>query len=115
MMGPVESALRNQLIARFQPTHLEVENESHQHSVPKNSETHFRVVIVADGFRGVNRVQRSRWVHEAVASLLTSAGGSVHALSLRVFDPDEWTKRGAKDDSVSPPCFGGSKRDEGSR
>ena len=36
----------------FQPSLLSVENESHRHNVPADSETHFKVVHVAERFTG---------------------------------------------------------------
>ncbi|MGB1699839.1 MAG: BolA family protein, partial [Nannocystaceae bacterium] len=70
MSGPVETELTRRLAARFEPSHLAVLNESHQHSVPANSETHFKVVIVSEAFTPMSRVARHRAVHEAVGSLL---------------------------------------------
>ena len=32
----------------FAPLHLEVTNESHMHSVPAGSETHFKVIVVSE-------------------------------------------------------------------
>jgi BolA protein len=45
----VEDTLRERLLSQFAPQHLELDNESHQHSVPANSETHFRLVMASDG------------------------------------------------------------------
>ncbi|HVK60185.1 MAG TPA: BolA family protein, partial [Bdellovibrionales bacterium] len=78
MSGPLENAIRSKLTERFQPTHLEVVNESHAHSVPKNSETHFKVVVVSAAFDGLSRIARQRLVNEA---LKTELSGGVHALT----------------------------------
>ena len=40
-----EKNVYNFWAATFEPIHLEVINESHMHSVPKNSETHFKVKL----------------------------------------------------------------------
>ena len=41
----VRGRIVSKLVDALKPAHLEVINESHQHSVPKNSETHFRLVL----------------------------------------------------------------------
>ena len=43
----------------MQPSHLEVINESHMHNVPRSSETHFKVVVVAEAFEGVPLIKVS--------------------------------------------------------
>ena len=42
--------LESLLSTNFKCDFLEVLNESHKHSVPKNSETHFKVTIVTADF-----------------------------------------------------------------
>ncbi|MFM8314373.1 MAG: BolA/IbaG family iron-sulfur metabolism protein, partial [Deltaproteobacteria bacterium] len=39
----IENEIQKKLTGAFSPSFLEVINESHQHSVPANSETHFKV------------------------------------------------------------------------
>ena len=87
----------------FEPTLLSVENESHRHSVPVNSETHFKVVLVAEGFAGERSVKRHQRVYGVLASLLA---GPVHALALHTYSPEEWLEAGAAPDS--PDCRGGT-------
>lgn len=105
----VETKIRERLIARFEPQHLEVENESHMHSVPENSETHFRVVMVSDAFDKKRPVARHQLIYGELAEELA---GPVHALALHLFDREEWA---AKTDAPasSPDCLGGSKTDPG--
>ena len=105
----IETSINQKLAFSFNPTYLEVENESHSHSVPVNSETHFRVLIVSDKFAGLNRVARQRLVYDVLGAELK---GGVHALSLRTYSPDEWEKEGANVSMTSPACFGGSKREK---
>lgn len=111
-MGPVETRIRRLLIDRFSPIRLDVFNESHQHGVPAHSETHFRLLVVADAFSGLSRVSRGRAVHEALAGELKDG---VHALTMRTFDAGEWIACGGVDDAVSPPCHGGSAKKQDSR
>ncbi|MBM3516877.1 MAG: BolA/IbaG family iron-sulfur metabolism protein [Alphaproteobacteria bacterium] len=89
----------------FAPSHLAVINESHRHNVPPGSETHFKLVIVAQGFAAQSRVQRHQAVNRVLAEELR---GGVHALSLQTMTPQEWTaSRGSV--LASPECRGGSK------
>lgn len=103
-MKPVETQIQRKLIDRFQPNHLAVVNESHMHSVPPGSESHFKVVLVAADFVGKRQVQRHQAVYAALAEELA---GSVHALALHTYSPEEWLATGQVPDS--PACLGGSK------
>lgn len=49
----VENCIRTKLQNRFNPKVLQLINESYMHNVPKDSETHFKVVIVSDEFDGM--------------------------------------------------------------
>jgi BolA protein len=86
----------------FQPLHLEVINESDNHSVPKGSESHFRVVIVSERFAGKSRVKRHQEVYACLGSEFASG---LHALSQYTYAPEEWKG----DAPSSPQCAGGSK------
>jgi BolA protein len=101
----VQQEIEQQLQARFAPVVLEVANESHMHSVPANSETHFRVVLVSANFDGRTRVARHQQVYAALADQLQ---GPVHALALHTYSPDEWQRR-EQPAPASPQCRGGSK------
>jgi BolA protein len=105
----VETALRERLEANFAPLYMELDNESHLHSVPANSETHFRLVLVSAAFAGKRPVAR----HQAVYALLPDLmAGELHALAMHLYTPEEWDSRG---DSApaSPDCRGGSKAEAG--
>jgi len=93
------------LLQQFNPDFLEVLNESHQHSVPPNSETHFKVVLVSPSFDGKRKVARHQQVYAALAAQLE---GPVHALALHTYTPDEWRER-QQAAPQSPDCLGGSK------
>ena len=97
----IESRLRE----TFSPEHLEVLNESSQHSVPRNSETHFRVRVVSPHFEGQNRVKRHRAVNGALHEALQAG---VHALAIEAWTPAQWEARGGAGQD-SPACLGGSK------
>ncbi|MEQ6885973.1 BolA/IbaG family iron-sulfur metabolism protein [Salicola sp. Rm-C-2C1-2] len=101
----LHSQIESLLKEHFSPQVLSVENESHQHAVPANSETHFKVVMVARALEGKRRVGRHQAVYGALDEPLKQG---VHALTLHLYTPDEWQSResGAPQ---SPPCMGGSK------
>ena len=101
----VQQEIQQRLQQQFSPGHLEVANESHMHSVPENSETHFRVVIVSDAFNGQRKVARHQQVYALLADQLE---GPVHALALHTYTPDEWQQRQGEAPQ-SPDCLGGSK------
>jgi BolA protein len=101
----VEQQLRERLAAAFEPTYLELENESHRHSVPENSETHFRLVMASEAFAEMRAVARHQKVYGELAELLA---GPVHALAMHLYDPREWAERAAPA-PASPDCRGGSR------
>lgn len=96
--------METRLRSALDPIHLEVINESHQHSVPKGSETHFKVVVASARFEGKSRLDRHRLVQRALDSAFREG---LHALTIAAFSLAEWEN----DPSVhpSPPCLGGSK------
>lgn len=96
----IEIALRE----AFAPSALEIENESHKHSVKPGSETHFKVVVVSDAFAGKGAVERHRAVHGALEAELRSG---LHALAIKAKTPEEWAREGAP--FQTPDCLGGSK------
>lgn len=100
----VESYITSTLNERFSPSHLQVENESHMHNVPANSETHFKVVMASTGFDGVAKVKRHQAVYAALSEALNNG---VHALALHLYTPAEWQARQSA--PQSPQCMGGSK------
>jgi len=105
MSNPIETQIRNKLQS-FNPVELQVLNESHMHSAPKGSETHFKVVLVTEAFEGVRAVKRHQMVYACLAEELQNG---VHALALHTFSPQEWTS--SNQVPVSPNCMGGSKHD----
>tara|TARA_R110002110_G_scaffold406421_1_gene626390 strand:- start:206009 stop:206332 length:324 start_codon:yes stop_codon:yes gene_type:complete len=104
----VQQTIEQQLREQLNPVHLSVANESHQHSVPPNSETHFRVVIVSDAFDGQRKVARHQSVYSVLAAQLE---GPVHALALHTYTPQEWEQR-EQEAPASPECLGGSKGEQ---
>ncbi|EFA80250.1 bolA family protein [Heterostelium album PN500] len=105
--GRVEQIIENKLRDSFSPSHLEVLNESYMHSVPKGSETHFKVVVVSDMFKGKSLIEQHRMVNNTLSEQLSSG---VHALSVKTATVESW----AKNSSVqpSPSCLGGMKNEK---
>lgn len=86
------------------PIHLSLKNESHQHAgYFEGKQSHFRLVIVADDFKSLSLVARHQKIYAAVNHLLTQSGGSVHALAIFAYTPEEWATACAPD---SPKCAG---------
>lgn len=97
-------------IQTLNPEFVELINESHSHSVPKNSETHFKLLMVSSIFIGMNRVQRQRKVYDLLAEELKNG---VHALTMRLLTPEEYKSEKpseAQKEFKSPNCHGGSKK-----
>ena len=46
----IETQITEKISDAIQPIHLEVINESHMHNVPKDSESHFKLLVVAEAF-----------------------------------------------------------------
>jgi BolA-like protein 1 len=64
---------------------------------PKDSETHFKVVVVSHEFDSVpSLVARHRLINSAVSDLLTTGGGSIHAFSIVAKTPLQWTDMATK-------------------
>ena len=105
----VQRKIEQKLLAALAPAHLQVSNESHMHSVPPGSESHFKVVVVSDRFEGQALVGRHKTVN---ALLRDELQGGVHALSMQTLTPAEWARRGGAV-LASPACRGGGKPDAG--
>ena len=90
-MGVVAEAIRTKLQTAFSPQSLEVIDASERHrghagADREGGETHFDVVIVADAFQGLGRIDRQRRVNAVLAEELA---GPVHALSIQARAPDD--------------------------
>lgn len=88
------------LLPVLKPHHIEIINESDNHSGPLGRETHFKLIIVSDAFKNMTSVARHQWIYKLLASELKSG---LHALSLALYTVDE-QKNGLNTAPVSPPC-----------
>jgi BolA protein len=82
--------ITEKLTGAFTPESLRVVDESHQHEGHAGhrpgGETHFRVYIVSEAFRGKSRIERHRMVN---ATLARELAGGVHALAIHANAPGE--------------------------
>jgi BolA family transcriptional regulator, general stress-responsive regulator len=101
----IQSTIETKLAGALDPLHLEVVNESRNHSVPAGSESHFKVVVVAAEFEGKRLIARHRRVNDVLADELAH---SIHALALHTYTAAEWRERFGEA-PMSPPCLGGSR------
>ena len=101
----VQAGIEAKITAALMPSHLQVINESHKHSVPPGSESHFKLVVVSEEFEGQPLVRRHQRVNGILAEELA---GPVHALSMDTHTGAEWARRSGAV-APTPECLGGSK------
>jgi BolA protein len=86
--------ITNKLTEAFAPESLQVIDESHRHEGHAGhrpgGETHFRVHIVSEAFRGKSRIERHRMIN---ATLSAELAAGVHALAIHATAPGEGEKR----------------------
>jgi BolA protein len=86
----VADVMTKKLSAASAPESLRVVDESYQHEGHAGhrpgGQTHYRVYIVAEAFRGKTRIDRHRMINQALAQELA---GGVHALAIHAAAPGE--------------------------
>lgn len=85
-MTPVErqAVMQERLQAHFQPSHLEIIDDSHKHvghAGSRDGAGYYTVVIAADGFANKNRVTVHREIYAALADLIPH---EIHALQIKI-------------------------------
>jgi BolA family transcriptional regulator, general stress-responsive regulator len=82
--------ITEKLTQAFTPERVQVVDESHLHAGHAGhrpgGETHFRVYIVAEAFRGKSRLERHRMIND---TLIGELQGGVHALAIHASAPEE--------------------------
>jgi len=90
MSGAVQQEMERLLNEAFEPTRLDVINDSakhHGHSGDDGSgASHFTVHIVSGQFAGKSRLERQRMVNRALGDI---PGERVHALAIKASAPEE--------------------------
>lgn len=71
---------------KFLPEYIELQDESYKHSGNRR-ESHFKLILVSENFKGLTILQRHRIVHDILKEELK---GPVHALSLSLYSQEEW-------------------------
>jgi BolA protein len=86
----VRATIAQKLTETFAPLSLKVLDESHLHEGHAGhrpgGETHFRVYIVAEAFRGKTRLERHRMINATLSGELQAG---VHALAIHASAPGE--------------------------
>ena len=86
----VRETISRKLTETLAPVSLKVLDESNlhagHHGHTGRDETHFRIHIVADAFKGKSRIARHRLINDLLADELKSG---VHALALHPYAPGE--------------------------
>ena len=80
--SPRMAAIRVALGRAFQPTELEIVDDSHRHAGhagARDGRGHFRVRIVSSAFEGMTPLQRHRAVYAALGDLMQT---DIHALQI---------------------------------
>jgi len=50
--------------------------------------THFNATVISPEFSGKNRIQKQQLVYATLGNRI--ANGTIHAISIKTFTPDEW-------------------------
>ena len=86
----MRQTITEKLHEAFTPESLDVQDESHLHEGHAGhrtgGETHFRIYIVSQAFKGKSRIERHRMINSALSGELA---GSVHALAIHAQAPGE--------------------------
>ncbi|MER2493622.1 BolA family protein [Catenovulum sediminis] len=106
-MNTLDQKIQQKLLNTFEPTVLDVQNESHMHSGTA-TDSHYKVIIVSRVFEGQRLITRHRSVNQCLAQELE---GPVHALAIHTYTEDEWEAQQGRV-PLSPNCMGGSKSDK---
>ncbi|WP_017327905.1 BolA family transcriptional regulator [Synechococcus sp. PCC 7336] len=90
-VSPIATRIARKLESQLQATVVQVENESHLHAghVGAGEGSHFRVAVVSAAFAGRSTIEQHRLVYEALAEEMR---GSIHALALKTYTPQQWEK-----------------------
>jgi len=90
-----EEKLLDRLRTGLGAEHVALEDESARHAGHEGAQSgagHYRVVVVAARFAGLDRIARHRAVYAAVGDMIPD---EVHALSIRSLTPEEWGRESA--------------------
>ena len=86
--GPIELKIINNLNEGMNISSLKIINESFMHNVPKDAESHFKIVLVSNDFNNLSQIERHKLVYKHLDTIM----GDIHALSIQPFNEDEFRK-----------------------
>ncbi|AWX16096.1 transcriptional regulator [Mergibacter septicus] len=93
------------LTKHLNPFYLDVINESHLHASNKGNNSHFKLIIVSEKFKGMQLIQRHRLIYQLLSEELSTF---IHALALHLYTLEEWKACNEKA-PLSPNCGGVGK------
>lgn len=87
----IDNIVRDKLSA----THVEIIDEGHLHRGHKaaGGAGHYRLTVVSPKFEGVNLIDRTRMVYQALDEQINGQPKLIHALQIKVFTPQQWQER----------------------
>ena len=103
---PVYRQLCQLLQRELAPVHMELIDQSNQHS-GNRQETHFKLVLVSNRFSTVRSVQRHQLIYQLAQEFI---GNPIHALTMHLFTVAEWQSDPFV--TATPSCLGGSHAHE---
>jgi BolA protein len=84
--GPIENKIINTLNECMTVSSLKIINESYMHNVPKDAESHFKIVLVSNDFNNLSHIERHKLVYKHLDTIMND----IHALSIQPFNEDEF-------------------------
>lgn len=86
-----------ELLKTLNPTHLDLVNDSQKHanhvehlgSAGFTGETHYKLVIVSDIFKGLSRIDRQRKINDLLKDEFLNG---LHAFQMKIYSFDEYLK-----------------------
>ncbi|RIY31579.1 BolA family protein [Psittacicella gerlachiana] len=91
------------LTKEFAPFYLEVVDESYMHHGGPEAGSHYKVIMASHEFLNLKMVERHKKVHKVLHLVLND----IHALSLKLYTPEEWLNNPIV--PASPKCMGKNK------
>ncbi|KAI9891743.1 MAG: hypothetical protein M1814_002493 [Vezdaea aestivalis] len=91
---PIEDLMRSRIAEKLKPTTLDIHNDSHLHAHhaamegSQSKETHFRIVVTSDAFRGKLQAMRHRMIYGLLKDEMARDGG-IHAIQMKTQTPEE--------------------------
>ncbi|ODV85715.1 hypothetical protein CANARDRAFT_198060 [[Candida] arabinofermentans NRRL YB-2248] len=100
--NPIQYSIQSKISTNLQPSIFKIYNDSHKHAhhaglrgASNVTESHFRLTIVSDAFKGLGLPARHRLIYKLLDDEIKIHG--VHALQLKTKTPDEWDREMSKE------------------